>query len=56
MLQVGLIFEEFVRAAQSKGAFFVPHGVILKNFPPIREWAIVARSISGREGWYSFSQ
>lgn len=50
------IFEDFVRMAQSKGASFVPLGVILKNFPPIKKAAIVARSIPGREGWCCFSE
>jgi undecaprenyl phosphate-alpha-L-ara4FN deformylase len=45
------MFEQFVRRACSKGICFVPLRVLLEEYPQSDPAAIVAREISGRQGW-----
>jgi undecaprenyl phosphate-alpha-L-ara4FN deformylase len=44
-------FEQFVKKALTKGASFVPLGVLLREYPETGSSAIVAKEIPGREGW-----
>jgi len=45
------MFEQFVKKALTKGASFVPLGVLLREYPETGSSAIVAKEIPGREGW-----
>jgi len=45
------MFEQFVKKALTKGASFVPLGVILREYPEAGPSGIVAKEIPGREGW-----
>jgi undecaprenyl phosphate-alpha-L-ara4FN deformylase len=47
------LFGRFLDMAQSKGASFVPLGALPSEYPSIGPGAMVARKISGREGWIS---
>jgi len=47
------MFERFLKSAQTRGASFVPLGRFLLEAEPTDRGAIVAREISGREGWVS---
>jgi len=48
-----VMFERFVKTAQSRGASFVPLGAFLEDSPRIGRARIVAGEIPGREGWLS---
>jgi undecaprenyl phosphate-alpha-L-ara4FN deformylase len=45
------MFEQFVKKALTKGASFVPLGVLMREYPETGSSAIVAKEIPGREGW-----
>jgi len=45
------MFGQFVKKALTKGASFVPLGVLLREYPETGSSAIVAKEIPGREGW-----
>jgi undecaprenyl phosphate-alpha-L-ara4FN deformylase len=45
------MFEQFVKKALTKGASFVPLGLLLREYPETGSSAIVAKEIPGREGW-----
>jgi len=47
------MFDRFVKMARSRGVSFIPLGAFLENLPPIGRAAIVAKEISGRDGWVS---
>ncbi len=47
------MFEEFLQMAQTRGASFVPLGVLLDGFLPISQGTIIMKEIPGREGWVS---
>lgn len=45
------MFEQFVKKALTKGASFVPLGILLHEYPETDSSAIIAKEIPGREGW-----
>jgi undecaprenyl phosphate-alpha-L-ara4FN deformylase len=48
------LFKRFLELARAKGVSFVPLGKLLRESAAICSAAVIAREISGREGWLSF--